>query len=871
MFVIGDALEGLPWVDWREESTASRSERGRPAHHVAVPDALMGTRVIGRLRERRGDVLVAGLLVILGFVGVWGLVGCGSSRDDASSVTTAADTATPIAEVLADSPGVDVPTPTPTVTAQTPTATAAVPTPTPTVVVPAATPTAAPPTPTPRVVIVESTAHRDGPGVGFEECITGYFEWGPRHDYDSVAWSPDGSELYFTDGGDIYGVTADGSRLWLIASARPPDARSRQSRVGAWTSFAVAPDGANLAYTRCLAWSAEVRRNRIDQTSRVRQSRGVTYIERYVPQFADRYFELFRVKRDGTDVERLTENGDSIDFYPAWSPDGRRIAFLSDAERYDYDTRTWHSGWGLHTMAADGTDVRTVLGREFAVLHQPPQWSPDGQHLAVVRYMKVKMGSAEVISQSGRELYVVGADGAEPRRLADNVVSGPSWSPDGQRLAYARANVDGVALYAVKSDGTDERWITDIPKWRGPRSDSLKTEAWIDTVAWSPDGTRILVRSGQGSAVLVVSVESGQTMELGIDSALAAAWSPTGSRIALVALGQHQRSPPVLVASVAADGTDVQVLAGKVLPYDEHAPWQALNSVPVDAAACQAGVVVPDPDANPELVKDCLALVEIQRALEGGSALYWSADRPITGWEGVDVSGTLLRVRALTLRNRGLHGPAPPALKSLSALRELDLRGNELTGDVSSTLRMLPRLRRLDLGSNRLHGTIPSTLKQFPTLTFLSLFDNQLSGSIPPALGQLTNLRFLGLGSNALTGPIPAELGQLINLTDLVLSDNALTGPIPPELAQLANLERLYLFGNELTGEIPAELGGLARLRDLYLSDNRLEGPVPAELAELPSLQVVGLARNLLTGCVDPRLPIHNPTDLNLPACEPAA
>ena len=62
-------------------------------------------------------------------------------------------------------------------------------------------------------------------------------------------------------------------------------------------------------------------------------------------------------------------------------------------------------------MAADGTDVQQVLGDEFPVLHHPPAWSPDGRHLAVVRYLQSE-GYSGSIRQRGRQLYVVGAEGA---------------------------------------------------------------------------------------------------------------------------------------------------------------------------------------------------------------------------------------------------------------------------------------------------------------------------------------------------------------------------------------------------------------------------------------------------------------------------
>ena len=63
------------------------------------------------------------------------------------------------------------------------------------------------------------------------------------------------------------------------------------------------------------------------------------------------------------------------------------------------------------------------------------------------------------------------------------------------------------------------------------------------------------------------------------------------------------------MAALTADGTDARVLAYK----EEFAPWQPGQPKVADAAACQAGVVVPDPDGNPDLVMDCVALVEFHQ------------------------------------------------------------------------------------------------------------------------------------------------------------------------------------------------------------------------------------------------------------------
>ncbi len=518
------------------------------------------------------------------------------------------------------------------------------------------------------VYILRSVTAAYSHGVGtFRDC-NGRFGWGPRYDYDVVAWSPDGSTVYFTYGWDLYGVTADGLRLWLIAAAAPPDWEPDMPGESPATSFAVAPNGSHLVYAGC------------------RYPPGVfTGADGREVEAVGFGFELVRITRDGGSVERLTANG-GVDFYPAWSPDGRRIAYVSNAElvasdldaaladppqarpsqriRSDLD-----AAWaGLYTMAADGTDIRPVLDDDFAVLHQPPAWSPDGRHLAVVRYAEEESALGPKITDIGRELYVVGADGAEPRRVAANVVSGPSWSPDGRRLAIAQAEADGVGLYVIGIDGTESRRVMGIERWQAPRSSPTDpAAAWIDTVAWSPDGTRILVRSNYEHPALVVSVESGETTEVGsglrLDGRMwvrAAAWSPDGSRIAMTGGGDLKKGErPNIVGTVAADGTDAKVL---VMAGARGVPFAVAAQEELDVAASQAmcadGTLVPDPGGNAGLVRDCQVLLGLRDALFGRRGLRsnWSPGTPMARWVGVTITGTPPRVTALELAGAGLWG-----------------------------------------------------------------------------------------------------------------------------------------------------------------------------------------------------------------------
>lgn len=304
----------------------------------------------------------------------------------------------------------------------------------------------------------------------------------------------------------------------------------------------------------------------------------------------------------------------------------------------------------------------------------------------------------------------------------------------------------------------------------------------------------------------------------------------------------------------------------------------SLSVMPDPIALCSNGIAVPAPDANRPLVQDCAALLEAGYNFSAEPRLNWSADVPVSSWDGVTVDESSGRVTELALPERGIEGVFPAELSNLAGLRLLNLGRNSFTGKIPSELGRLNRLqvlileqnhfqgtlpvelaeleslRELRISSNNIEGEIPAFLADLVHLKNLSIAINSLTGEIPPELGMLTNLRVFWVAGNRLAGRIPPELGNLSDLEILDLASNQLTGEIPPGLGALSSLERLGLGRNALTGEIPLTLTTLSNLKDLYLNNNDLTGEIPPELAAMPNLRDIWLSKNQLTGEIPPEL-----------------
>jgi Tol biopolymer transport system component len=164
-------------------------------------------------------------------------------------------------------------------------------------------------------------------------------------------------------------------------------------------------------------------------------------------------------------IQRLTSTP-STNIRPAFSPDGKRIAYQSN-----------RSGlFEIYVVDADGQNERRVSSGDHDDRH--PTWSPDGRQLAV-----------DTGTDAQREIWTLDvASGARRQvsRLA-GIASFPSWSPDGGQLSFFFYQAGTLNLMAIASDGSAPRTIQ--PSIASEQKSQCTFACHAPS--WSPDGSRL--------------------------------------------------------------------------------------------------------------------------------------------------------------------------------------------------------------------------------------------------------------------------------------------------------------------------------------------------------------------------------------------
>jgi Tol biopolymer transport system component len=240
--------------------------------------------------------------------------------------------------------------------------------------------------------------------------------------------------------------------------------------------------------------------------------------------------ELYSVNADGSGLRRLTRNA-AADGQAAWSPDGRKIAFIS---------RRDGGAAEIYVMNADGTDQRRLTrthGDEGDLA-----WSPDGTKIAFTGTGVEKL----------RDVYVINADGTHQRQLTAAATAeewDPLWSPDGRQIAYlqkSQLDYDPISrIYVMNADGSGGHLLSNV-------------RAVGTAPSWSPDGRKLVFTGPRGLYVAAADGTGVHRVAKSVFPDAFPVWSPDGRKIAFLGGLRPFQSPslppPADLYVINADG-----------------------------------------------------------------------------------------------------------------------------------------------------------------------------------------------------------------------------------------------------------------------------------------------------------------------------
>ena len=226
------------------------------------------------------------------------------------------------------------------------------------------------------------------------------------------AYSPDGTKIAF--GGDredvywqIYVMNSDGTNVKRLTNTFG----TADNWEPTWS-----PDGTKIAFTSTRDGDGE---------------------------------EIWVMNADGSNQVKLTDIPGSQNLQPDWSPAGDKIAFMSNRHSpYNFE---------LYVMNVDGTNqTRITNNTDLAGANNDyyPEWSPDGTKLAFVYD-----GGNDPRSD---QIYVMNADGSGRVNLSNNTAYeyNPTWSPDGTKIVFMTNRDGNYELYVMNADGTNQTRLT---------------------------------------------------------------------------------------------------------------------------------------------------------------------------------------------------------------------------------------------------------------------------------------------------------------------------------------------------------------------------------------------------------------------------
>jgi TolB protein len=260
----------------------------------------------------------------------------------------------------------------------------------------------------------------------------------------------------------------------------------------------------------------------------------------------NKYKEIYIMDWDGANPKKIT-NHRSISLSPAWSPDGKKIAYtayvirgrtkMRNADMFLYDvpsgkdellsyrqglnsgasfapdnrsiylTISQQGNPDLYHMSFDGTLIGKLTNGPNGAMNVEPAASLDGKRLA---FSSDRSGTGRPM------IYTMNVDGSNIKRITFAGVfnSSPSWSPDGSKIAFAGQSEDHFDIFVMNADGSNMIRLTSAKKPNGRWSSN-------EDPSFSPDGRFVMYTSNRTgkNQVYISTVDGNEERRVTLDNA----------------------------------------------------------------------------------------------------------------------------------------------------------------------------------------------------------------------------------------------------------------------------------------------------------------------------------------------------------------